>query len=399
MIKNGANIYFRKKNVKIKKNSRKYVSHHKIFLIIYLLIFFKYEDKSIKPIDIFNIEQIFNITIKSNSILIFEKNPFHYECTPGFTKYFLDLGFNVDIIMTNEGKDIFNFFLDNKRLRIFLLDDSKYYIRTEYIKKLRIIFNKYFAILIQTMTPDIKYFYNESNLLNGKNSIFVYHYYPRMPLINFHNKIRSWTLLNFTNSALSVNPHYFGYIKRREKNKITRFLIVSTCGRNYEQLISASYKLKIEKFKFQIIVTGRCLTLSDLNVPNNIKGHFIFSNSISYLNLLKIVETIDFIIINLRSDNPGDKDYNNGKSTGSAQLAYGFLKPCLINSYFAETYGMNNDNSFIFNDSLYFAMLDAIKISNKGYKKKQYNMKKLSDKIYKISKKNVKTTLDYILKN
>ena len=60
---------------------------------------------------------------------------------------------------------------------------------------------------------------------------------------------------------------------------------------------------------------------------------------------------------------------------------------------------MNKDNSFIFNDSLYFAMRDAIKISNKGYKKMQYNMKKLSDKIYKISKNNVIKTIDYILKN
>ena len=79
-------------------------------------------------------------------------------------------------------------------------------------------------------------------------------------------------------------------------------------------------------------------------------------------------------------------------------MAYGFIKPCLINSYFADIYGMNNENSFIYNDSLYFAMRDAIKISNKEYKKKQYNMKKLSDKIYEISKNNVKATIDYILK-
>ena len=60
---------------------------------------------------------------------------------------------------------------------------------------------------------------------------------------------------------------------------------------------------------------------------------------------------------------------------------------------------MDNDNSFIFNDSLYFAMREAIEISNKEYRSKQYNMKKLSDKIYEISKNNVKTTIDYIIQN
>ena len=247
----------------------------KIIFIMCLLYLFNYEDKT-KQIEIFNINQFFNTTIKPNSILIFEIYTFHYECTPGYTKYFLDLGFNVDIIMTNKGKGIFTFFGKYDNLRLYILDDTKYYESDDYIEKFRIIFNRYLAILVQTTKPELKYFYKKSNLLDGKNSIFVSHYYPEIRPLNFNNKIRTWTLLNFTNTALNVNPHYFGNIKMRDKNKVIRFFVVSSVGRNYDNLITASDKLNNEKFQFQIIVTGRRRTLTYSKIPNNIKKLFFF---------------------------------------------------------------------------------------------------------------------------
>jgi len=404
--KNSIIIFFKKesfikKGIKKLRNISKYKFLIKAITILCLSLLFKSQGNTINQIEIFNIKQFFNTTIRTNSILIFEKNNFHYECTPGFTKYFLDLGFNVDIIMTKIGNESFIFFEPTKQLRFFIIDDKKYYRNDEYIEQLREIFKKYLAILIQTMTPDVKYFYNNSNLLKGKNSIFVYHYYPEMPYIDFHNKIRSWTLLNFTNLALEVNPHYFGKIKHRDKNKITRFFIVSTNRRNYDQLISACDILKNENYQFQVVVTGRSHTLNPKRIPNNIKGKFLFNFYLSYYNLLKLIESIDFIIITLDLKNPGDNTYNNGRSTGSAQISYGYLKPCLINIDFTKTYRMNSGNSIIFNNSensLYLAMREAIIMTNEEYKKKQYNLKKTSDTIYRISKNNVKTTINYILK-
>ena len=396
--------------VKHKKNNLNNKLEYK-FLILAFIIFclsipfiflFYSKVNTVKQIEAFNITQFFNTTIRSNSILIFEKNDFHYECTPGFAKYFLDLGFNVDIIMIKMGKETFIFFEPTKKLRFFILDDSKYYKSEEYIVKFRDIFNKYLAILVQTMTPDVKTFYSNANLLKGKNSIFVYHYYPEMPLIDFHNNNRSWTLLNFTNLALEVNPHYFGKIKFRDKNKITRFFIVSTGYRNYDQLISASNKLKNENLQFEIIVTGRNQALSEKIIPDNIKDKFLFRLHLSYFHLMNLIKNIDFIIITLTRTNRGDNTYINGRSTGSAQLAYGFLKPCIINKDFTKTYRMNNENSIIYSDlkdSLYFSMRNAIIMTNKEYKKKQYNLKKTADEIYEISKNNVKTTINYILKS
>jgi len=401
ILKKKAFIKQKKQN---KRNVSKYNFFIKAIIILCLFILFKSLGKEVKneiKIEIFNIDQFFNTTIRNNSILIFEKNYFHYECTPGYTKYFLDLGFNVDIIMTEIGNESFVFFEPTKKLRFFKMNsDTKYYESDEYIEKLNEIFQKYIAILFQTMTNDIKKFYRKSNLFTRKNSILVYHYYPEMIFFDFHNKIRSWTLLNVTNDALGVNPHYFGKIRSRDKNKITKFFIASTLGRNYDQLISASENLKNESLQFQVVVTGRCRTLSEEKIPNNIKDIFLFNLYSSYYELMKIIETIDFIIITLDLKNPGDNTYIKGRSTGSAQLSYGFLKPCLINSDFSQTYKMNNENSIIFNnvnDSLSSAMREAIMMTNEEYKKKQNNLKKTADEIYEISKNNVKTTINYIL--
>ena len=55
----------------------------------------------------FNISVLLNnkIIINNNSLLLLEPFNYHYECTSGFSKYFLDLGFNVDILMHENGKD------------------------------------------------------------------------------------------------------------------------------------------------------------------------------------------------------------------------------------------------------------------------------------------------------
>jgi len=374
----------------------------KLIIFFFLSILFKSFRNTIYKIETFNIKQFFNTSIRNNSILIFEKNNYHYECTPGFTKYLLDLGFNVDIIMTNIGIESFIFFEPTRKLRFFLIDNTKYNKREEHLEKYREIFKKYLAILIQTTNNKVKYFCRKLNLLNWKNSIFVFHDYPQIKRFNFHNKIRSWTLLKFTNLTLEVNPHYFGNIKLRDKNKLTRFFIVSTGKRHYDELISASNILNNENYQFQVVVTGRSKALNPQIIPKNIKDKFLFNLNLSYQNLLKIIETIDFIIITLNRKNPNDNNYINRKSTGSAQIVYGFLKPCLINSDFANTYRINNENSIIFNnskDSLYFAMREAIMMTTEEYKKKQYNLKKTADIIYEISKNNVKTTINYILKS
>ena len=91
---------------------------------------------------------IFNNTNKANTILIFEPNMFHQECTPGYTKYFLDLGYNVDILIHVSGNESFSLFpaIENVKLIIF---NSIEEIKLN-ITKFSVIIKKYDFILLQS---------------------------------------------------------------------------------------------------------------------------------------------------------------------------------------------------------------------------------------------------------
>jgi len=93
ILKKKAFIKKKKQNI---RNVSKYNFFIKAIIILCLFILFKSLGKEVKneiekkiekekekekEIEIFNIDQFFNTTIRNNSILIFEKNNFHYECT------------------------------------------------------------------------------------------------------------------------------------------------------------------------------------------------------------------------------------------------------------------------------------------------------------------------------
>ena len=60
---------------------------------------------------------------------------------------------------------------------------------------------------------------------------------------------------------------------------------------------------------------------------------------------------------------------------------------------------MNVNNSFIYdNSNFYEIMREAIILNNHDYKLKQNNLIKLSKNIYKNSYKNIKMTIDSIMK-
>ena len=75
-------------------------------------------------IEVRSFNELFNITIKRNTILIFEPNKYHHECTPGYTKYFIDLGYNVDILMHISGINSMILFDEIENIRLFIFSNS-----------------------------------------------------------------------------------------------------------------------------------------------------------------------------------------------------------------------------------------------------------------------------------
>ena len=132
-IKNGL---FKKYWTRIKLTDNHKLKHFTFLLLVILLysiiktiikknnIIFN-KRKNIVHINQYKIEDLFNVTIKKKSIIIFEPNSFHYECTPGYSKFFIDLGYNVDIIMNKKGKDSFCLFDNQENIRFFIYKKKK----------------------------------------------------------------------------------------------------------------------------------------------------------------------------------------------------------------------------------------------------------------------------------
>ena len=315
-----------------------------------------------------NFIEFFNNTINKKTILIFESRNFHNECTPGYTKYFIDLGYNVDILMQYQGIDSFSYFNDNnENIRMFLYNKLR---EIKKRKKFNLIIKKYDYIMLETFFKEEKELFKELHLYNN-NSIFIFHeielfdkYFTKS---KYFNKNRVWTLGN-SSIGLQVNPHYFGNIPIKGKSKKTKFFLTSTIKRDYKPLIESVNHLHKENFNFEIIVTGRDSSFNSNSISANISNYFIFNHHVSYSELYQLVDNSDYIItikilinsiifwqiffftILLSPDNKYDEIYKTKKVTGSYQLSLGFNKPCLINKEFAYYYDFNSQNSLIYND-------------------------------------------------
>ena len=227
------------------------------------------------------------------------------------------------------------------------------------------------------------------------DSIFVFHEisFADINYAKYFSQNRIWTLGNMS-KGIQVNPHYFGNLKIKEKNKKTRFFITSTAHRNYKNLIESVKKLKEENFNFDLIVTGRSKRFGSEKIPKIIKKNFIFKHKVSYIELYKDIESSDYIIIPLDPNSENDIQYKTTKVTGSIQLVYGFLKPAIINENFSEFYQLNDKNSLIYNNyNLYEIMKKSILINKKDYKTLQNNLQILAKEIYKKSILNIQKVI------
>ena len=180
-------------------------------------------------------------------------------------------------------------------------------------------------------------------------------------------------------------------IKIKEKNKKTIFFLTSTAKRNYTALIQSALKLKNDNLNFEIIVVGWLKFFSSKNITNNLINNFSFKYYIPFDKFYKEVDKSDFIIIPIDPNKENDTFYRTMKVSGSIQLAYGFLKPAIIDKHFSDFYSLNNKNSLIYeNYDLYSLMKKAIKLNNKEYLQLRKNLNETVTKIYNISINNIK---------
>lgn len=325
-------------------------------------------------------------------ILLIEPNDCHSEVLPGMSKYFLDLGYQVDIL-TNPKCIIENPFCRFKEdVTIFELNPLFIF----FLKYLPIM-KKYTNIVLMTSvwySFDIqvrKYF----GLDGYKNLLIVEHEthnitaYDEGKYLENNKLITLWNL----DKGKMVNPHYFGNIDTtHQKSDITNFIVVGGIEKkrkNYDLLINTVKTLSQTTDRFKITVVGK----GDLEgLEEKYKKFFDIKGRLDYPNMYQELENADYFLTLLDYENEAHHRYLTTGVTGSLQLILGFLKPAVIQKKFADFYRLNNENSIIYidNQELSQAMLMGINMNNNDYENRKQSIKTLREDVYKMSLDNLK---------
>jgi len=338
------------------------------------------------------------LTYSENTFIIWEPcTHSHAEVIPGYARYLLDLGFEVAIFATPARFDegLFSKFNDS-RIQLHRLPQWK--IRRHFNK------NGLGAARGILITTARKLSGQENYEL--ESSIFSQRT-PNQKLLLVDHDIKA-THKNGTLSSqiitlrqphyknaitTVVNPHYFGEFPKSVLRKdAVNFITIGAMRkkrRNTTLLINAAEALHRQGiFKFKITVIGKG---SLAGIPSHLKLYFDIKGRIDFSQLYSELENADFFLTLLDPENPEHNRYITTGTSGSFQLIYGFLRPCLIAKKFAEINQFTPNNSIIYNsnDELAEAMKKAISLSHEDYEALQKSLQMTADAIYKQSLANL----------
>ena len=358
--------------------------------------------------DLYSYIDFINTKTKENSILVVEPNDCHNEVLAGIIPYFLQLGYNIDVLHTKQESILHPFSkFHNDKIRIFVLNKET----------MRLILNSNFV------AENYDYIYiNSDRVYWEKCSSLEYFDNIKLPqekiLQMCHrlemvdkNIFKNINLLQLSDLPitddlpfLTVNAHLFTDQKNiKQKNDMTNFIVVGNIEnnrRNFNLLIDTVSKLvKNGVTSFIITVVARFGTLDA--VPYNIRSFFKFKGRLSYPDMWQEVKTADFLLTLLDPENPEHERYITVGTSGSFQLVYGFLTPCIIAKKFASVHRFNERNSIIYDDNHEFfnAMKSAIEINEFDYQIMQTNLKNTVEEIEFQSFENLKKILRYQKEN
>lgn len=370
---------------------------------------------------------IINLTRSTISrVLIFEPNfDAHSEVVPGYVQYFLDLGYQVDVLMLQSNYDMGALSrLKNDNLQIFTIEMESindFFAMNEISLYSKIILTSHIvywsnfdrkiyeniknteknSFVIDDKEHDIPIessFVCYPNLLKHYNKIIVVeHHLERCPkkLLD-DKKIVSLSQVDITKKmdVIFANPHYFGEVVNNQKNKkFINFIMIGglhAFRKNTNILLEALKKLNsngIKNFKITVIGYGELTGIDD-----NIKNYFDIKGRINYPDMYDCLEEADFILPLFDPDNKDHERYITTGTSGIFQLIYGFSKPCLIHSKFASTHKLDNLNSIIYNENSELAtkMEECIKMDSEKYNIYVQNLKLTANNIHETGKENLK---------
>lgn len=369
---------------------------------------------------------IIRITQTSKTrVLIFEPNfDAHSEVVPGYAKYFLDLGCQVDVLMLQSNYDMGALArLKDDNLHIFTIEMetiNDFFAINEISLYDKIVLTShivYWANFDKTIYKDIKSTVRAEFVIDSKEqdipieSAFVCYpallkHYDKISVVEHHlekcprkllndNKVISLSEVAITKkiNVIIANPHYYGNVKLNcKKENFTNFIMIGglhAFRKNTNILFVALKKLVacgIKNFKITVIGYGELTGCDD-----DIKEFFDIKGRISYPKMYEYLENADFI---LPLFDPNNKDHNRYIEKGTSgifQLIYGFRKPCIIHNKFSAVHNLSDSNSIIYqnNEELASKMKKCINMDTETYNTYVQNISETANMMYEKGKENL----------
>lgn len=333
--------------------------------------------------------------IKKDTILITDAVETHGEVLPGLIKYCQDLGYNVEVLIT-DGKCKEKPLMMFKNVKCFSMNLPEYLqaIQLDSVNKYKyVIFASaqiYYAYEIYGERFVLDYIEN-IKIPNEKIVLIEHHLDLLKPEVIKNYKVAALPIFSKEKNIKMVNPHYFCALKEHKKNKITKFVVtgsIETKRKNHNLIIEAIKTLNannIDNYKITVIGDGT-LKVKDKNVAEKIK----FTGRLSYQKMYEEIQKSDYILGLFDPQNPQHDRYIIDGTSGTYQQIYGFLKPAIINEKFAAAHGLNETNSIIYSgNNLSNAMFTAINQSGEKYEEMKNKLRNLSRQIYQESLNNL----------
>ncbi len=333
----------------------------------------------------------------SNTFFVWEpcsKN--HAEVVPGFTKYLLDLGYNVSVLVTpfhlksglfknfNDKRITFNNLSQNQIRKFFAQNDLSA------VK----------GVLVTTMgkIKDGAEFFKGAS--DRSKILFVEHEIRHKvdAGVSVENLITLRQMDYKGVNTVVVNPHYFGVLpekKRPIKNETTNFVTIGAirAGKKNSGIITDAveqlHERGVRNFKITVVGKGNLR-----QIPDRLRHYFDIKGHLGFDRMYEELGKSDFILTAYEPDNPAHIRYVTTGTSGAFQLVYGFVKPCLITKSFAPVNRFDEGNAILYDGDYASAMERAINLSGEDYAAMCDNLKKCADNLYDESLQNLRGLID-----
>ncbi|MDR1009202.1 MAG: hypothetical protein LBL52_03030 [Rickettsiales bacterium] len=326
--------------------------------------------------------------IADKHVLLIEGQAYacHAEFLYGYAKYFLDMGRNVDIVLTPEHferKPLSGFDLAGGRVRVFSIDLKTPAGRANLAGQL---VNYELALLATSNYTfvDFDFFYHVyAESMNKSNFYFISHSFDEYKKSLSNPAWNAAKREYYKEHALSAMPFAkdmrflacldtFADARHEElrRDGITRFISVggiTRVNKDYDLLFDAIRALAAKGVRgFRVDIMGGGPTYLDEFDTHGCEPYVNFMARVNYPEMYRRMRDADFLLPLLSEDK--QKEYLDDRPTGSYNLSMMFLKPMVMNKTFAKEYGISGGACVGYDGTgLAAAMESACKISESSY--------------------------------